>query len=244
MIDKLKTIKTYIADNELKLAFKEAMVLLEGHSKESNIVNLQSQFRQIEEQFDLSLIGIEEYKIIKNRIISGFFNTINNVISSEEKKDESQPKNSKQSLKKILQLLDLAYDGFLTQIKVRDKLVESIYNRTKDIPKGQFWEYFLNHYDLGLSASEKILHQRIRGWTSDVIAMYNFKTIAILNDNEQLFDIIPELRNLSIHLNYWKSQHDNEFINNEGISLVYLREMDKGFPSGIEKIIEEKITTM
>lgn len=243
MVEQLKKIRKYIAQNELRAAFVTAEKTLENHHQYSKITLLSSQFYELGEQYKLPLISFEDYRVPKNQMANGFLIIINKIIDEIENADAAIPNSEKELLQQMLGWLHRSYEGFILQIKVRDELHEMIYDRTNEVATKEYWDYFLSHHST-MTNIEKILHQRIRGYTKDLIGKYNFKILDMLEKHPQLIISIPNLNYLLKHLECWKSMYENEFASNEGMSLVYLRELDQGFSVGIEKKIEARIAML
>ena len=243
MVDQLKQVIKFISKNEMKQAFSIATKALEKHHQYSKIALLSSQFYELDERYNLSLISYEDYSVPKNKMANGLLFMINKIIEEIEDTNTSTPNSEKELFQQILKWLHRSYEGFILQIKVRDELHEMIYDRTNEVATTEYWHYFSNHHAT-MTAIEKILHQRIRGYTKDLIRKYNFKILEILEQHPALIAAIPDLDDLHQHLECWKSMYENEFAQNESMSLVYLRELDQGFPRGIEKKIEARILTL
>jgi hypothetical protein len=243
MVDQLKQVIKFISKNEMKQAFTVATKALENHHQYSKIALLSSQFHELDERYNLSLISFEDYSIPKNKMANGFLFMINKIIEEIEDTTTTNPNSEKELLQQILKWLHRSYEGFILQIKVRDELHEMIYDRTNDVARTEYWHYFSTHYAT-MTEIEKILHQRIRGYTKDLIGKYNFKILDILEQHPPLISAIPDLNYLHKHLECWKSMYENEFAHNDSMSLVYLQELDQGFPSGVEKKIEARISAL
>lgn len=143
----------------------------------------------------------------------------------------------------ILDLLDIAGTTFIAQSRIRNKLVEMLYNQLK-IQYGYEYEELFSRYYEQMTPEERHYHATMRGYTSNILASHNKQVLELLKQHNQLIKLIPSLKQLRQHLTIWLAKYEGLFQNSPYMALVYIG-VEEGvpFPHGVEQDIRQFLST-
>lgn len=94
-----------------------------------------------------------------------------------------------------------------------------------------------------MNEEEKGLFNQIRHKT-ELMKSYNSRMLRLLTGKCRFLDDLVELKALKEHLEVWIKKFDEKF-KDEKVALIYVGVKEKKpFPTGIERIIEKKISDL
>lgn len=148
--------------------------------------------------------------------------------------------NTAAAAQKLLDDLEIAYAIFQSQCKVRDALVDAMYERDPTLELGEY-ESFIAHYYSKMTLKEMELHQQIREQT-DTIEKLNRHALYCVEASKDFRRRIPRLEELREHLEAWLDKYDRIFETEPSVGVLYVGVMErKPFPVRIEDEIRQYI---
>lgn len=128
----------------------------------------------------------------------------------------------------ILDLLEITYTTFVAQCRVRDKLVEMLYNRLKIQEIYEYEELFSRYYDQ-MNTEERHFHKSLRTYTENTLYVHNQRVLELIKNSSTLEQVIPSLKSLRQHLILWISKFNGLFRTTPDMALVYVG-VEEGVP--------------
>ena len=144
----------------------------------------------------------------------------------------------------LTKIIDITFNTWKAQCKLRDNLVELLESRIDDLEYETKYDLLANCYEQ-MNGRELRLHKAIRGYTQNIILPKNIEALKILKDHSYLKDTIPQLKYLEQHLLLWKSKYDSIFADDKSVCLIYVGiEEEMKFPpdllNELKKYLEDK----
>jgi hypothetical protein len=145
-------------------------------------------------------------------------------------------------VQEILDLLEITYITFVAQCRVRDKLVEMLYNRLEIQAVYQYEELFSRYYDQ-MNTEERHFHKSLRTYTENTLYVHNNRILELIRKNLDLEQDIPSLKLLRQHLILWISKYDGLFQTTPSMALVYVGVEEKvPFPKKVQQELRAYLT--
>jgi len=228
-----------IQEDELQ----EALELISKSSADRDILHrvvlLRRRISELENLKMSNQVTQEEYSVSRSRITSDILK-LHEIASVHPEEDRDQPKfQDFQLLEDIIFKLDLSHDAYIAQTKLRNILMRELRKRHRIVSVENYYQVFANYYEQ-MTDLERNYHKTIRGFTENIIKVQNFAVLDILQKNPQLKKLVPELKDLELHLHFWKSKYHSIFEGNPSICLVYVGvEEEVRFPNGIDHVLRK-----
>jgi hypothetical protein len=160
-----------------------------------------------------------------------------------EAKEHLQKQAKLKFYEELLFYLEAAWNGFVNQCRIRDRLVELV-EKNHDLTPYKGYEYpqlFAILYP-EMNEEERSQVYFMRGITQNTLYKYNSKVVQLLDRYPDLNRELPELKQLQAHFNFWIARYNSVFQKQEEMCLVYVGvEDNKPFPKGIEAMIAGRI---
>ncbi len=225
------TISEQVSNYIKKGKIRNALNLLEENTSDKDqlrkIILLESQLYELEMQEDLGLDApiLKEKTRIKMAVLR---------MADEFDETPSTPQNDNKAFENLLLHLEMTYNMFVAQNRIRNKLVAMLRKRIPNLEYKTLYD-LLSDYFPQMTEEEKREHKIIRGYTQNVIREHNYKALEIIMANPTMKDALPRIKDLEFHLTIWKSKFESTFIHDESVALVYVGVEEKvRFPIGIE----------
>ena len=160
------------------------------------------------------------------------------VSSFYQQEKEGEPEapatmNEREILEELLDVLDLSYAGFRSQIENRNNLNDRIRSRLKIEENLPYEDVFAAYFD-EMNRFEKRLHKNIRAAT-EYIRDKNARSLELVIQLKVLNAKIPKLVPLRKHLDLWLHKYDNLFVKDPAMCILYTGVTEKlPFPKGVE----------
>lgn len=149
------------------------------------------------------------------------------------------------ALKFYEQLYALLIDtdkNFMEQVQIRNQLVDLLAKRLS-VDETQPFDDLFEKYHPQMNQEELDLFDKIRQKT-ELMKSYNSRMFRLLAENASYLNDVVELQALKDHLEEWIGKYDRKF-SDPNVAIIYVGEMEKKpLPTGIEKIIEKKISKL
>jgi hypothetical protein len=146
------------------------------------------------------------------------------------------------AVRALLDLLATTRSAFDAQVDLRDALVRQVAGRLGRALDTGFEAFFELHF-AEMTASEREVHARIRGYTSDVLARCNRRALRILRGNAALVRQVPRLEALRRHLEVWLEKYEGVFAASPWVCVLYVGVGTDAvpFPAGVERDLERRV---
>ncbi len=229
----IEAIHGFVIQNKLKDALFTLKKVVKDPLLLNSIILFISNINSIqqEELLDIGDDIINQKR--RNKIKLGILDILNKITSKQESSQNAMIV----VLEEILDNLDIINQAFVAQCRLRNQLLKSLKYRFTKRRFTHFVKIFSQYYD-EMTPNELRTHATIRGYTENVIMVYNTKVLRLLQANTTLKDEIPKLKALEQHLIIWKSKYDSTFVNDKTINLVYVGVEERvPYPKGVEEDI-------
>ena len=145
----------------------------------------------------------------------------------------------RQSVKRIASYQEISYVTFIAQAKRRNELVKLIEARIGEKRKMQFEKYFSHYFGI-LNEQEMFVFKQIRAMTDIGLYQNNLKVVEELNNNPQIFSLIPGTLELQQHLKFWLNKYHGVFKQSKDMCLLYVGVEDGvPYPSDVNKNLKD-----
>ena len=231
-----------IHENVIQNKLKESLFILKRVVQDpvllNSIILFISNINSIEQEELLDIGDDVVNQKRKNKIKLGILEILNQITKNDSQDTELN------TLEEILDNLDIINQAFVAQCRLRNQLLKSLKNRFTKRRFTHFVKIFSQYYD-EMTPYELKTHQTIRGYTENIIMVYNMKVLDLLRAHPTLKNEIPRLKNLEQHLIIWKSKYDSIFVGDKTINLVYVGvEEQVPYPKGVEDEIRVYLKIM
>lgn len=233
----LNRIRVLIAESELEQAIGLFISHLEGHDSFDTLMAIAKRYKALVESRLQGLMGPQDYEIEESRIMGDLLELSNWVDTSRVNNWMASlqiPSEEKVLAQELVELLDFTYEAFQAQAQVRNLLYRQMVQRLGINERLQYEVFFSTYYEQ-MNPEELRKHRTIRGYTENVLSVYNQQVLEFVKSNRKLKQAVPRLKELEKHLVIWMGKYRSVFQQTEAMSLVYVGvEENVPFPQGIE----------
>lgn len=110
--------------------------------------------------------------------------------------------------------------AFMAQAARRDDLVSAIEHRLQIRNDLEYEKFFFRQFS-GLTPEERFEFDQIRVMTEGPIQLGNRKMLEIIESDNRVISVFPEMAALRQHLVFWLNKFDRIFVNNHAMCLLY-----------------------
>jgi hypothetical protein len=145
----------------------------------------------------------------------------------------------REALEAIRSCLEVTYTAFTTQVRLRNRLVNTIKKRLKITTEIEYEQFFIRYFDL-MDEEEHFEFNKIRALTEGLLHDNNRKMLDIITSTPDIRKELPILGALKLHLDVWLNKYDRVFTKSEKMSVLYVG-VEEGvpFPVGVDKAVAD-----
>ncbi|MGQ8366873.1 winged helix-turn-helix domain-containing protein [Glaciecola sp. 1036] len=152
--------------------------------------------------------------------------------------DHYSRQNLYQTMQRIDQHQENAFTAFIAQVKRRNQLVTMMQDRL-GIERERQFELFFSYYADQMNDEETFICDQMRAYTDTGIYKHNQAILEDLQNNPEIYDLIPASKQLAQHLRIWIDKYHQVFSQREDMCLVYVGVEDGvPYPSEVDKQID------
>lgn len=127
--------------------------------------------------------------------------------------------------------------AFVAQSRRRDALVSAIERRLKFTNQLEYEKFFFRYHSQ-LTDEERFEFDQIRAITEGSIQVGNRRLLEIIEANDLVLGVGPEMTDLRQHLVFWLNKFDRVFTVNRAMCLLYTGVEDGvPFPPGVDAVV-------
>lgn len=237
----LNRFRGLIAKDQLETVISQMLTQLADHPRLKELILLSQSYHSLAEKIRQGLLTQEQISVHQKRLSYGlleFINLLEKEYLTSKSSAQLQSNGIRESLEALWECLDMSYEGFQVQSRIRNKLVPAVRTRLSLTDRLQY-ESFFSTYFTQMDEDELRLHASIRGYTQNLLSVYNRQALALLQSDRSLRKALPRLKELEKHLIIWMAKFEGAFQTSPSMCLVYVG-VEEGvpFPFGIENEIE------
>ena len=180
----------------------------------------------------------------QNRIINEFCMSVDRELrnaAAVQQPSRATERDLRSAVTALGEQLQQSWTTFVAQCNRRDKLHEKITGRT-GFSELQYELFFFDNFDK-LTGLERFEFDQIRALTDNLQAA-NSRSLAVLNENPELFSMLPSAQKLKQHLNFWLNKYDRVFLKTPQMCVLYTGVEDAvPFPAGMDQEIDDWLST-